>query len=353
MLKYGPSIGDERMRTHLLDLLAAERAGAGATYASLQRRFADDVRRRSCRPPADDIRSRRTGLTGPASPGRAWELPSPSARVRRNLVRPNVAIVPIRQDSPVGSNVVRIFADKSDRRRAALLGRAAVQHPALAEAGRARRSTSTRSRPASTSSSRTSPASRSSSAGAASACSRSAAASARTRSTSPAPAPTSRPSTSRASRCAIAEQRAEVMGVADRIRFVRGERRGALVGARRRAVRPRLLVRRDPPHAAPRAEPRADARASPRPAATLKLMVYHRRSWKVFWILVKQEHGRFWNADERIAKHAEAQLGCPVAFTYTRREGRELVERAGFRVRRCVSITCSRTASATTWSTAT
>ena len=68
------------------------------------------------------------------------------------------------------------------------------------------------------------------------------------------------------------------------------------------------------------------------PGATLKLMVYHRRSWKVFWILATQEHGRFWNADERIAKHAEAQLGCPVAFTYSRREGRALVERAGFRV---------------------
>ena len=60
------------------------------------------------------------------------------------------------------------------------------------------------------------------------------------------------------------------------------------------------------------------------------------------------------NADERIAKHAEAQIGCPVTFTYTRREGRELVERAGFRVHDVsVPITCSRTGSATTCSTAT
>ncbi len=69
------------------------------------------------------------------------------------------------------------------------------------------------------------------------------------------------------------------------------------------------------------------------PGGTLKLMVYHRRSWKVFWILATQERGRFWRAEELIAKHAEAQTGCPVAFTYTRGEARTLVENAGFRVR--------------------
>ena len=61
-------------------------------------------------------------------------------------------------------------------------------------------------------------------------------------------------------------------------------------------------------------------------------MVYHRRSWKVFWILATQERGRFWRAEELIAKHSEAQTGWPVTFTYTRREARDLVERAGFRV---------------------
>jgi FkbM family methyltransferase len=46
ILKYGPSVGDERLRTRLLDLLAAEQVGEGTTYAALQRRFADDARRR-------------------------------------------------------------------------------------------------------------------------------------------------------------------------------------------------------------------------------------------------------------------------------------------------------------------
>ena len=46
ILKYRGLLGHERVRTGLLDLLASEQAGAATTYASLQRRFADDARRR-------------------------------------------------------------------------------------------------------------------------------------------------------------------------------------------------------------------------------------------------------------------------------------------------------------------
>jgi 2-polyprenyl-3-methyl-5-hydroxy-6-metoxy-1,4-benzoquinol methylase len=130
----------------------------------------------------------------------------------------------------------------------------------------------------------------------------------------------------------IAEQRADTMGVADRIRFVEADAEGLasdLEGEQFDLVYSFGVV-----HHTPRPEQAlAQMRQLAAPGGTLKLMVYHRRSWKVFWILASQEHGRFWNAEERIAKHAEAQIGCPVAFTYTRREGRELVERVGFRVR--------------------
>ena len=61
-------------------------------------------------------------------------------------------------------------------------------------------------------------------------------------------------------------------------------------------------------------------------------MVYHRRSWKVFWILMGYGKGQFWRLDELVAEHSEAQTGCPVTYTYTRDEGRQLIESSGFRV---------------------
>lgn len=70
-----------------------------------------------------------------------------------------------------------------------------------------------------------------------------------------------------------------------------------------------------------------------RPGTTIKIMVYHRRSWKVAWILLSEGKGRFWAAEKLIAKNSEAQTGCPITYSYTRREGRELLETHGFRVR--------------------
>jgi len=69
------------------------------------------------------------------------------------------------------------------------------------------------------------------------------------------------------------------------------------------------------------------------PGGTLRLMVYHRRSWKVASIVLRNR-GHVWKTDELVAMHSEAQTGCPVTYTYTRGQGRDLVERAGFRVRR-------------------
>lgn len=58
--------------------------------------------------------------------------------------------------------------------------------------------------------------------------------------------------------------------------------------------------------------------------STLKLMVYYRYAWKVLWILV-QEKGKFWKLDDLIAKHSEAQTGCPITYTYSKKTVRELV----------------------------
>ena len=69
------------------------------------------------------------------------------------------------------------------------------------------------------------------------------------------------------------------------------------------------------------------------PGTTLKIMVYHRRSWKVCAILLGEGKGQFWKLPELIARNSEAQTGCPITYTYTRKEGRELAEQHGFRVR--------------------
>ena len=51
----------------------------------------------------------------------------------------------------------------------------------------------------------------------------------------------------------------------------------------------------------------------------LKFMVYHRNSWKVFWILMRYGKGAFWKSNELVARYSEAQTGCPVTYTYTKR----------------------------------
>ena len=129
----------------------------------------------------------------------------------------------------------------------------------------------------------------------------------------------------------VAEQRANVMGVADRIEFVQANAEqltSALDGEPYDLVYSFGVVHHTPhPDRA-----LVEMRALTAPGGALKLMVYHRRSWKVFWIVAGLERGRFWKTDEIVAKHSEAQTGCPVTFTYTRREARELVEQSGFRV---------------------
>jgi len=69
-----------------------------------------------------------------------------------------------------------------------------------------------------------------------------------------------------------------------------------------------------------------------KPDGVLKLMVYYRYSWKVFWILVGYGKGKFWEADELVARFSEAQTGCPVTYTFTRSSARAWVEHHGFTI---------------------
>jgi 2-polyprenyl-3-methyl-5-hydroxy-6-metoxy-1,4-benzoquinol methylase len=70
-----------------------------------------------------------------------------------------------------------------------------------------------------------------------------------------------------------------------------------------------------------------------KPGTTLKVMVYYRYAYKVAWILLSEGRGQFWKLEELVAKNSEAQTGCPVTYTYSKSQGRKLVENAGFRLK--------------------
>jgi hypothetical protein len=61
-----------------------------------------------------------------------------------------------------------------------------------------------------------------------------------------------------------------------------------------------------------------------------KIMVYNRHSWKVFWVMLKYGKGAFWRLSELIAKYSEAQTGCPVTYSYTKKSIKKLLD--GFAV---------------------
>ena len=129
----------------------------------------------------------------------------------------------------------------------------------------------------------------------------------------------------------LARKRAAVFGLEERIRFCPGnaEQLSTFV-----PVEPYdLIYSFGVIHHTPRPEVVLEQlRQYARPGTTIKIMVYHRRSWKVAWILLTEGRGEFWKLQELVAKNSEAQTGCPVTYTYTRREGRELLECHGFRV---------------------
>jgi SAM-dependent methyltransferase len=66
------------------------------------------------------------------------------------------------------------------------------------------------------------------------------------------------------------------------------------------------------------------------PRTTVKLMVYYWWSWKVLAILFTDAHGAFWRLPAAVARNSEAQTGCPVTYTYTRRSLERMLARHGF-----------------------
>lgn len=65
---------------------------------------------------------------------------------------------------------------------------------------------------------------------------------------------------------------------------------------------------------------------------TYKIMLYHRVSWKALWILLTYGRGQFWRWGELLQRHSEAQSGCPVTHSYTRKSAHALLESAGYEI---------------------
>jgi 2-polyprenyl-3-methyl-5-hydroxy-6-metoxy-1,4-benzoquinol methylase len=66
------------------------------------------------------------------------------------------------------------------------------------------------------------------------------------------------------------------------------------------------------------------------PSSELRLMVYARISYKLFWIMQQENAWDMSRIDELIARNSEAQTGCPVTYTYTHDTVAELL--TGFRL---------------------
>lgn len=118
---------------------------------------------------------------------------------------------------------------------------------------------------------------------------------------------------------ALARQRAEIYGLSNRINFVRAD---AEELSRYVAAKPYDLVYsfgviHHSPH--PERIVQEVRRHFTRSGTVLRVMVYNRFSWKVLAILAAEGHGAVWRLNELVARSSEAQSGCPVTFTYSRR----------------------------------
>ena len=129
----------------------------------------------------------------------------------------------------------------------------------------------------------------------------------------------------------IARQRAKVYQLEDRIRFYEANAQKLTQVV---PVEPYDLVYSfGVIHHTPDPEQAVDQiRYYVRPGSTIKLMVYNRYSWKVFWIVLKFGKGQFWRLPGLVARHSEAQEGCPVTFAFTKSEIEQLLACHGFKI---------------------
>ncbi len=129
----------------------------------------------------------------------------------------------------------------------------------------------------------------------------------------------------------LAKQRAELYGLSDKITFyhANAENLSEVVPVEAYDLIYSFGVIHHTPH--PENAVREILKFT-KPSTRLKLMVYNRYSWKVLWILMKYGKLQFNKVDKWIARHSEAQTGCPVTYSYTCNTVKHLLE--GFRTTR-------------------
>jgi len=65
----------------------------------------------------------------------------------------------------------------------------------------------------------------------------------------------------------------------------------------------------------------------------LRVMLYSKISYKLFWIMMENDVKEMSSMETLIRKHAEAEFNCPVAYTYTFDEIRDMVGGCGIKVK--------------------
>ncbi|HLG86473.1 MAG TPA: class I SAM-dependent methyltransferase [Alphaproteobacteria bacterium] len=130
---------------------------------------------------------------------------------------------------------------------------------------------------------------------------------------------------------AMAKQRAELFGLADRVTFqqVNAEKLSETVTPQPYDLVYSFGVIHHTPHPDRVFD---EIRKYVKSGSTIKMMMYYTFSWKVLWILMTYGRLRFWDLKRLVATHSEAQTGCPVTYTYSKRELAAMMEARGWRV---------------------
>jgi ubiquinone/menaquinone biosynthesis C-methylase UbiE len=127
----------------------------------------------------------------------------------------------------------------------------------------------------------------------------------------------------------LAQRRAEVYGLGDQIRFFCGnaEELDQAVPVEPYDLVYSFGVIHHTPHPDRAIEQIKRFMASD---GELRLMVYSRVSYKLFWIMKEAGVWDMGQLDELISRNSEAQTGCPVTYTYSFNDVRSLLR--GFRI---------------------